>query len=400
MHRENTFQILQQNVRKRGAAVQLPLLCDPRARRYAVIALQEHWRNACTSQSYSSANDAFHMVCPDDPLARVCLYVNKDLDLSSWRVIANEADFQTIEFTLHTSVNYADSTVSAGGEGSELTVLLHNIYNPCQISYSSTQGDSTLPRLREALETQGNHIVVGDFNLHHPYWGGTRCVTRHAAADQLLEIVSGATLDLLLPAGTITREQHQQRTTIDLVWASLPLANRMRRCGALPALHQGSYHLPIETIFDLASTVAPEQPTRRSWKKADPDVLSAKLKEYLPQARSMANTAEIDAYTNDLIRAITQSANEATPERPTSRTYARAWWTPECTEAVQHARTMRAAWLQQGTETAWTTYTQATDRKGKIIASAKRAQWRALTHESSGSQLLWKLSKWGRLKSH
>lgn len=402
MIQDHTLKILQYNVRKRGPAVQLPLLCDPRVKEFAIIALQEHWRNAHTSQSYSNASDGFYMICPDDPLARVCIYINKNLDLDSWKVITNESDFQTIELKLRTHVT---TTEQQGNDNEDIaigdpkSVRIHNIYNPCPISHSSTQGPTTIPRLREALVTHTEHIVVGDFNLHHPYWGGTRCLDRHLAADLLIETVNEAQLTLLLSAGTVTREQHNQRTTIDLTWASQTLTDRLRRCNVAPKLHQGSDHLPIETIFDLNSIAASEKPPRCSGKNADPQTLCARLKVYLPRARRIDSVEETERYAQEINQAILKAADEATPKRPSHSTYAKAFWNADCTSAVKHARRMRNVWITQGTQEAWKDYSQATDKKGKIIAGAKRAQWRQLIHDAGGSQLIWKLSKWGKQKS-
>jgi len=65
------------------------------------------------------------------------------------------------------------------------TVHIHNIYNP---SPGSGQGGS-LNDLRRALASlQGHHLVVGDFNLHHPLWSRPGYEHIHAEADELLDI--------------------------------------------------------------------------------------------------------------------------------------------------------------------------------------------------------------------
>ena len=88
------------------------------------------------------------------------------------------------------------------------------------------------PELQTALETQGEHIVIGDFNLHHPYWSGPSRPTQHAAADQLLDIVAAADLDLTLPAGTVTWEARRSSSTIDLVFMSASLVPMVEHCKA------------------------------------------------------------------------------------------------------------------------------------------------------------------------
>ena len=63
----------------------------------------------------------------------------------------------------------------------------------------------TLTILRECLqEPADNHIVLGDFNLHHPLWNGLARPTQHAAADILIDIARKASLELATECGTIT----------------------------------------------------------------------------------------------------------------------------------------------------------------------------------------------------
>jgi hypothetical protein len=38
----------------------------------------------------------------------------------------------------------------------------------------------------DALQVLGQHLIVGDFNLHHPLWGGPNVTQAHDAADLLL----------------------------------------------------------------------------------------------------------------------------------------------------------------------------------------------------------------------
>src|ERR1700677_1871400 len=88
--------------------------------------------------------------------------------------------------------------------GEELQI--HNVYNPSLASYSSKE-PGIIETLRKILETTGsktNHIVVGDFNLHHPLWSSIERLTRHEAADILLEVTLSHSLELVTPRGTVT----------------------------------------------------------------------------------------------------------------------------------------------------------------------------------------------------
>lgn len=78
------------------------------------------------------------------------------------------------------------------------------MYNPSPASYSSTDSPSTFPEMQQALQANVEHILLSDFNLHHPYWSGPSRPTQYAAADQLLDIIDAAEMELILPPGTIT----------------------------------------------------------------------------------------------------------------------------------------------------------------------------------------------------
>lgn len=48
-------------------------------------------------------------------------------------------------------------------------------------------------------------MIAGDFNLHHPAWGGIKAI-QDAEADRLIELCDEADLGLWLKPGTITRD--------------------------------------------------------------------------------------------------------------------------------------------------------------------------------------------------
>ena len=57
------------------------------------------------------------------------------------------------------------------------------------------------------MQQSGEHVVVGDFNLHHPMWTKPGYEHRHEEADQLVELATETGLELLLPQGTTTYER-------------------------------------------------------------------------------------------------------------------------------------------------------------------------------------------------
>jgi exonuclease III len=142
-------------------------------------------------------------------------------------------------------------------------LTIHNIYNQA--------GTGTLQRLRDQLTTAttismangipDDHIIVGDINIHHPIWGGPHAATEEEAED-FIQDMDEAGMELLTEPGTVTWQREEQESTIDLTLISRSLTERLIQCAVAEELEHGSDHLPIRTIIDI-TTAAAEQPRRR-----------------------------------------------------------------------------------------------------------------------------------------
>lgn len=68
----------------------------------------------------------------------------------------------------------------------KVKAYMTNLYNPPPFSHRSTESD-TLKNQKETLSKESYHIFVGDFNLHHPIWGGQKIVNHHKLAEDLIK---------------------------------------------------------------------------------------------------------------------------------------------------------------------------------------------------------------------
>jgi hypothetical protein len=168
------------------------LLQDPRLREYDILAVQEPWRNQDNSEGYNPASSPFHLVEKTSKSTRTALYINKRIPLSAWDEIYKSEDLIVIR--IWTKERQA--------------VYIYNVYNP-PISHSDQQLPEVLAKLNELLvahQHQGDSVILGDFNLHHPLWNHTSYPRHHYIADDLLEIVSGVEARLATPRGIVTRD--------------------------------------------------------------------------------------------------------------------------------------------------------------------------------------------------
>jgi hypothetical protein len=148
----NNLTILQYNVNHSNNKIQTPFLQQLNPKEHDIIAIQEPWINL---QNKKTVNlPGYHTILPDAPAPRVAFYVSREISTLSWSLIKQTSDLITIQ--LQKSQN----------------IQIHNCYNPSGPISHHNQG--TLLQVQEALQAgEGcEKILLGDFNLHHPRWGG------------------------------------------------------------------------------------------------------------------------------------------------------------------------------------------------------------------------------------
>ena len=271
---------------------------------------------------------------------------------------------------------------------------IHNIYR------EAIQGDTTaaLDLLNSVLEEdpEGQHLVVGDLNLHHPAWGGLD-VEGDREAEQLLTIMDEQQLALLLPQGSITWRAGEHQSTIDLALGTPTVTQRLISCGVVNKNHD-SDHYPILTTLLLEAPEAIPQ-TRRQWDKLDVEVfqkvLAARLTASTPQ--TSASTPQvmeqrIEAITGAIQHAIQEAVPVARPSK-----WSKPGFGPAAKEVIREVNRARRRWQKKQTEETWAHYCEARNKKGKKLAKLMRQ-----THQerveaaSTDPKGLWKLAKWAR----
>ena len=81
-----------------------------------------------------------------------------------------------------------------------------NVYNPKPAtprSWTPSRLGDIQWTIQESITTKRELILLGDFNLHHPWWGGALCALDDLGED-LLAIMEENNIDLVLLQGSIT----------------------------------------------------------------------------------------------------------------------------------------------------------------------------------------------------
>ena len=226
-----------------------PLFSEENVAEFDVIALQGPWRNTYHNTIFHPRKDIFELAYMDDLLTRVCFYINKKIALASWTVKFHSPDLCTLRIKTTTKHIFH----------------IHNIYNPT----AASEEPSKIPLLQTILENSplDEHMVLGDFNLHHPNWGGPKCRSDLLASD-LVILAEQYHLTQLVPIGTITYSEGLGKSTIDFFFATPLITESLLTCKIADSLDHHSDHMPITTTISLATQKA--QPIhRRNWQKTD-----------------------------------------------------------------------------------------------------------------------------------
>jgi hypothetical protein len=229
------------------------------------------------------------------------------------------------------------------------------------------------------LEQAGEHIVLGDFNLHHPLWCGVRNPAAHKAADQLIDILQIYELNLTLPRGSVTWERKGSASTIDLVFIGPILRNRILECQVRKDLGHGSDHFPVSTEVALTPVEAPQQP-QRSWKRMDIEEVEAGA-QGLALPTQLDSIEAIDQYTLYLT-SFTQGLIEQTVPWRKPSNKGTPWWTREVEQAIHTERQYRRIWGSSGLGQHWESWQKANTTKSKLIMHTKRKCFRKAIHEA------------------
>jgi exonuclease III len=203
MNPNNTLKILQYNVRKSRDTVMAALLRDSRVMEYDILAIQEPWRNPFMSTTHHPAKAHFHLCYPvatENGPARVCFFVKKRLDNTTWQFKSLTGDACSLR------IQYEVNDQTRG------CLHIHNIYNPGQ---GTEDWESVLPLILTLLRTHrlDEQIVLGDFNLHHRSWGGERVVREDQEAEELTTIKDNFGSTNTLQEGAITYEERGMRAS-------------------------------------------------------------------------------------------------------------------------------------------------------------------------------------------
>lgn len=253
--------------------------------------------------------------------------------------------------------------------------------------------------LEKALKSHENeeHIAIGDFNLHHPVWGGIEITQTERAAENLLEMIETYQMEQILTPGTTTYQDKGAKSTIDLVFVTPLLKDNLITC-RIKEFQYGSDHYPITTCLNL-KTISQPMEHKRQFRKTNEKRLLEYFKEEikrLPEAQPRTEK-EIEKQVKLMITAIQQSTEFSTPLIRICKQSVPGF-DCECKEAQMRARRLHKIYQREGTDESWHDYLEARSFKKTVIKKARRREYQESRKKACQNPgTMWKA---GRIARH
>lgn len=168
----------------------------------------------------------------------------------------------------------------ADDQQSQGRLIIHNVYNPPK---TSSNRQMTLPQILEVLREHhtDEQMLLGDFNLHHPLWGGLNRGTTDLESEDLIDITGDFALHNTPPLGTVTYKEGRAQSATDLCLVTAGLIRQVTKSEVDRNLDHDSDHLPISTALDLAVQYLEKRP-RKNGKRSDEKLYTKTLNHSLP----------------------------------------------------------------------------------------------------------------------
>jgi len=348
-----------------------PILDAADSNTHHVLAIQEQAFNRYTNSTYCPRG--YSLASDGDPASKICFMVSKKISAHTW-------SFQT--YGQHVAALQLRHT-------KDMTII--NVYN----SRSNGPQIQSWEAIQRAIqEAKGEILLLGDFNAHHPSWGGPQAASE-AQSEHLRTATVANGLSLLTPCGLPTWKRGSQQSVIDLTFASEAISKLVLFCGPVDHWATIQDHIPIDIQIAMP-TKEPAPSKRYALEKLD--------KERLEQHLQQSGWARALCPLTALQQAIHEGLEKHCPKaRPC--TYANPQWSPRASELLAGARRARRQYNNTGTNHDRTSYQSFQGLLKKELRRVGRANWRRFIEQSTSApdnsheKGLWRLSRWSKLRA-
>ena len=336
---ETNLRVLQLNIMKSGPRMEA-LINDHQNQNLDVLLIQEP---SITSYRTHVNHSAWRLYRPttetDATRFRSLIYVNRKLSTSSHRQIrCNHPDISALKIWNASS-----------------QILLFSVYIP-GVPLFTPDGASAEPALMAIKNTistaqcdDGRSTVVilsGDFNRHHPMWGGNHIQPRFIEdASDLITFFQEHNLHVCLPRGTATfwpLNDPGKSTSIDQTVTDRP--DLLIECH-LHHENYGSDHRATYSEWSLSAHHKPDAKPRKAYERANWGKVGAEVLQQMGPWKEIKTRPALDEIVERLTEATASAVENYTPNRrPTP--YSKRWFTPDLKVQQTEVNKLRRKWQE------------------------------------------------------
>ena len=319
-----------------------PILDAADPNTHQVLAIQEQAFNRHTGSTYCPRG--YSLAGDREAAFKVCFMVSKRISPHTWF-------FQPYS---------QNATALHLHRAKDITII--NVYNP----RSNGPQIQTWKTIQQAThEAKGEIILLGDFNAHHPSWGGPQAACE-AQSEHLRTATIASGLSLLTPCGLPTWKRGNQQSVIDLTFASEAVRDLVQFCGPMDHWATMQDHIPIDIQIAL-SAEEPAPSKRYALERLDKEGLT----QHLCQSGWACAPCPLTALQQTIQEGLEKHCPKARPS-----VQANPQWSPRASELLAGARRARRRYNNTGTDHDRTSYQSFQGLLKKELRRVGRANWR------------------------
>ncbi|KAK9847032.1 Endonuclease/exonuclease/phosphatase [Penicillium brevicompactum] len=371
---ETNLRALQLNIMKSGPKMEA-LINDHQSQNLDVLLIQEPSITTYRTHVNHSSWRLYHPTTETDAAQfRSLIYVNHNLSTSAHQQIpCDHPDVAAIKIWTSNS-----------------QILFFSIYTPSIPLCTDTEASAepTLTAIQNTITTAlqdnqqpTNIILSGDFNRHHPMWGGNHIQPQFIedASDLITFFQANAT------QGGITIDQTVKDRPELLIKCHLYHEN------------YGSDHRATYSKWNLQTHSKRTTQTRKAYERADWNKIGKEVTQRIGPWKEIKTRLALDEAVQNLTEATTASVNKFTPDtHPTP--YSKRWFTPDLKVQQTKVNQLHRRWQENcgmlgrdhpHSTTAFQEMQQSRRAWTQTIEKAKASHWRRFLDEA-GERKLWK----------
>ncbi|KAI3091997.1 hypothetical protein CBS147333_10276 [Penicillium roqueforti] len=327
------------NIMKSGPRMEA-LINDHQTQNLDVLVIQEP--SITTYQTHVN-HSAWRLYRPtletDADRFRSLIYVNQRISTSSHRqILCDHPDIAAIKIWT-----------------ADTQLLLFSVYIPsvplrtpddasAEPAFTAIQNTITAA-LRDGRRST-SVVLAGDFNRHHPTWGGNHIQPRLIEeASDLITFFQANGLYSCLPRGTATYwalNDPGRNSTIDQTVTNRP--DLLIKCH-LYHDNYGSDHRATYSEWNLQAQYKPVTKARKAFDRAEWNKIGEEVLRQIGPRKEIKTRPALDDMVQKLIEATTAAVNRYTPDvRPTP--YSKRWFTPDLKVQQTKANQLRRKWQE------------------------------------------------------